>query len=107
MYNNLTTALLQVVETNAAKYSGHYSIFKFSTNFKGFYGTPEGDTLRKVLELSKGFGSLNDLLYAMADNPKEFSIYTKEDIANCKVESLDKIRAKFSDDFQVNGHNPF
>lgn len=102
--NALTNPLLIEVEKIASEqFGGHYTIFKFSTNYKGFFGTPDGDTLRTVLENSSAWKSLNDLLYAMISNPKYFNAYEMDEREEKykkarKPMKLDELRRRYNND---------
>jgi hypothetical protein len=70
----------QVIEIAKNDYSGHFSIYHFTTNVKGCFGTLEEygegqNTIRDKLSEMPAFNSLEDLLTAMIRNPKEMEAY--------------------------------
>ena len=60
--------LIKKVEQKAKEVSdGHYTILKFTSGYKGFFGTPNldfGEERKRVSKL-KAFSELNDLLKHM------------------------------------------
>lgn len=65
MQDNLTATMMNHIEAIASKnYGGHYTILKFTTNWKGFYGTPDTD-IRIALDKSIAYVTLNELLFNM------------------------------------------
>lgn len=87
------SALIAAVETIAKeKFDGHYSLFSFTTNHKGCYGTPvnidginadiHGEykdvLLRDDLENLPAHKSLEELLYYMAERPDNYVIHKGE-----------------------------
>jgi hypothetical protein len=97
MYNNLTASLLTEVERIAQEqYKGEYCFFKQCHVWVGMFGTPYGDLTRTAIDHSKTFIKLNDLLYAMANDPLAFDALKIADradsIKNLKVTNLETIR---------------
>lgn len=69
--------LLEWVASIAKSFTGgHYTILRFTTNYRGFYGTPS-DNIREELDDSLAFSTLRELLVAMITNPDKFNIYGK------------------------------
>lgn len=73
--------LLDAVKEIADKnYGGHFSIYHFSTNVKGCFGTIEdhGDSKRSIREFladMPAFNSLDELFVAMIQNPEKMDAY--------------------------------
>lgn len=61
--------LLQKVKETAARFSdGHFTIFSFTTNYRGVYDTYSGESnteFRHYLNASPAFGNLKDLYRSM------------------------------------------
>lgn len=79
--------LIAAVERIAnARYDGHYTIFSFTTEYKGCFGTPDRLNhfdkshsesyyeLQDDIAASPSHGSLLELLYAMAEHPERYTI---------------------------------
>lgn len=75
VFNNKTNdELFEWCESIAKTISdGHITIFRFTTNFKGFFGTPNDD-LRDTLYISPSFSNIRELLICMISNPDKFKI---------------------------------
>ena len=74
-----TGELIKEVEKIAKeKYDGHYTIFSFTTSYKGFFQTPPldyfGEDYERLRE-TKGYSTLDDLLQSMISNPKNHESY--------------------------------
>lgn len=72
--------LKQVIEIAKTNYGGHFSIYHFTTNVKGCFGTlveyGDGETdIREQLANMPAFNSMEELLRAMIDNPKAMEAY--------------------------------
>jgi len=70
------TNLEKVIKIAKEKFDGHYSVFGFTTNVKGCYGTPnlDGD-IQDQMEFYnslKPYCNIEELLDEMANNPREF-----------------------------------
>ena len=59
--------LKQIEEIAQRDYDGHYCLFSFTTNRKGFFGPPKTGKLGKA----PGFETINELLMSMIENPKK------------------------------------
>lgn len=70
--NAIHKNILEVVDRIARdKYSGHFTIFSFTTHYKGCFGTPSGD-LYELLSILSPFDSIVELCTEMAVNPDDF-----------------------------------
>lgn len=59
--------LKEVKRIAVEKFDGHYSIFSFTTNYKGCFGTPEETNYENM----KGYKTLESLLKNMIKNVKK------------------------------------
>lgn len=118
MSTELTIALLNEVEKIAKNYSGHYTILKFTTNWKGFYGTPDQD-IRAALDISEGFETKELLLLNMIAKHESFSYFRIVDLVEAQkqkgrvqeslrgnLKPLNELRQMYGKDSN-NGYSPF
>lgn len=72
-------AELATVERIAtAHFDGHFSLFRLTTNWRGYYGTPTMEDL--MMDLRPDFATLADLLHNMAEDPAAHFIYRPESL---------------------------
>ncbi len=69
-------ALVQAVEEIAKdRFDGHYSLFSFTTNYKGCFGTPhDWNVMREALDRLPVHDTLEELLFFMAEAPEKYTI---------------------------------
>ncbi len=83
----LKSALVRQVELIAAdKYDGHYTVYRFTTHYKGVFGTlmERNISIREQLKDLPSFKTLDELLYWMVEKEPELNAYsqTKSSIGN-------------------------
>lgn len=76
----------QVEEIAAEKYDGHYTVYRFTTHYKGVFGTlmESNISIREQLKDLPSFKTLDELLYWMVEKEPELNAYsqTKSSIGN-------------------------
>lgn len=73
---DITQLLRKVEDIAEQEYGGHYSILKFTTHFKGGFGTPNLDIDgREEVSKCPAFHTLPELLVAMIKDPKKHDFY--------------------------------
>lgn len=74
----LKSALVKQVENIAAeKYDGHYTVYRFTTHYKGVFGTlmESNVSIRDKLKDLPAFKTLDELLYWMVEKEPELNSY--------------------------------
>ena len=75
----LKSALVRQVEIIAAdKYDGHYTVYRFTTHYKGVFGTlmESNVSIRDKLKDLPSFKTLDELLYWMVEKEPELNAYS-------------------------------
>lgn len=75
----LKSALVRQVENIALdKYDGHYTVYRFSTHYKGVFGTlmESNISIREQLKDLPSFKTLDELLYWMVEKEPELNAYS-------------------------------
>lgn len=69
----------QVEEIAASKYDGHYTVYRFTTHYKGVFGTlmETKVSIREQLKNLPSFATLDELLYWMVEKETELNAYDK------------------------------
>lgn len=74
-----STLIKQIEEIADKKYDGHYTIYRFTTHYKGVFGTlmeqGKGNTIRDQLNTLPSFLTLEELLYWMVEYETKFNAY--------------------------------
>lgn len=76
--------LVSVVEEIAkCRFDGHFSLFSFTTNYKGCFGTPQrldgyGDD--DEIEGLPAHASLEELLYYMVERPDDYIVPPRKEV---------------------------
>lgn len=76
----LNSNLVKHVEQIAAdKYDGHYTVYRFTTHYKGVFGTlmETKVSIREQLKDLPSFKTLDELLYWMVEKETELNAYDK------------------------------
>jgi hypothetical protein len=68
----------QVEEIAAEKYDGHYTVYRFTTHYKGVFGTlmESNISIREQLKDLPSFKTLDELLYWMVEKEPELNAYS-------------------------------
>lgn len=75
----LKSALVKQVENIALdKYDGHYTVYRFTTHYKGVFGTlmESSISIREQLKDLPSFKTLDELLYWMVEKEPELNAYS-------------------------------
>lgn len=75
----LKSALVRQVENIALdKYDGHYTVYRFTTHYKGVFGTlmESNISIREQLKDLPSFKTLDELLYWMVEKEPELNAYS-------------------------------
>ena len=75
----LKSALVRQVEIIATdKYDGHYTVYRFTTHYKGVFGTlmESNVSIRDKLKDLPSFKTLDELLYWMVEKEPELNAYS-------------------------------
>lgn len=76
----LKSALVKQVENIALdKYDGHYTVYRFTTHYKGVFGTlmESSISIREQLKDLPSFKTLDELLYWMVEKEPELNAYSQ------------------------------
>jgi len=76
----LKSALVKQVENIALdKYDGHYTVYRFTTHYKGVFGTlmESSISIREQLKDLPSFKTLDELLYWMVEKEPELNAYNQ------------------------------